>query len=377
MMTKHPAVDEHFTLITLIGEYYKNGDYNRCEKYCIEDIQLFPAYIDALTADLDFSPNDTIPLRLVSFETLVKVYEKQRRYDEAIEICEMAIKLKVHDGTKGGFAGRIEKLNKLKTNPPKPKIQLQASTQDNIQLAATQANALAENEALGLDWHISVSFNKSSSGNFTKALFLAQNASYKYYETQFDGNIIYQAVFSEEREQYLGFIQLYELVAGWKSSFTTINGKLVDRKIVGGLNYCYGDKCRSGRSDFCFGASEATENPFGCHRLQISKYNNPWWSFASQVGNKIIIDKRAIQKRIDEYCRAYTDCPSFDYDDIIKRLDSLPNELTIKQHTELQHGKLLNLEPQITIGGTGQANTSLPAQNTLLSKIKGLLGSKD
>lgn len=53
-------------------------------------------------------------------------------------------------------------------------------------------------------------------------------------------------------------------------------------EIVGGLNYCYGDFCRNGRLNFCFGASEYTENPFGCHRLQISATNNPWYSFSAK-----------------------------------------------------------------------------------------------
>ena len=109
-------------------------------------------------------------------------------------------------------------------------------------------------------WEIAVSFGKSSSANFDRALYLAQHAD-RYEKTIFNGKEVYQAFFHSEPQSFLAFVRLYELVGNWKSASVTINGEFADRKIVSGLNYCYGDRCRSGRSDFCYGASYMTKKP--------------------------------------------------------------------------------------------------------------------
>jgi len=106
------AVTEHFKLLEQIQNTYRDGDYAKCEKLCKKDIQLFPQYIIALAEEHGFNLDEEIPLRTVSFDTLAKLYEKQDRYSEAIKVCEMGIKHKLPDGTKGGFEGRLEKLKR-------------------------------------------------------------------------------------------------------------------------------------------------------------------------------------------------------------------------------------------------------------------------
>jgi len=335
------AVKEHFDLVHLIQEYYKKGDYKRCEKYCLEDIDNFPSYATDLGREFGFDPNGEIPLQLVSFETLAKVYEKQARYDDAIEICDIAINYNVHDGTKGDFAGRKIRMEKLK-DTPKERAQLRSVSEPENSLIS-RSNEIINNDFPDLDWYVAVSFGKSTSQNFFKALALAQ-ASFKYYEFEYEGQKTYQAVFTSESNQYLHFVSLYELVSGWKSSFAVVNGKLVDRKIIGGLNYCYGDKCRSGNPTFCYGASPFTRNPFGCHRLQISAWNNPWWAFSTRQGSGRMVDKEAIRKRVHEYGRPYLSCPAFDYDGILKRLDELPDYIANETYAQFANGTLLDTD---------------------------------
>lgn len=49
------------------------------------------------------------------YEVLAKAYEKLQKYDEAIEVCEKAISYGyTNDGTKNGYKGRIERLEKKK-----------------------------------------------------------------------------------------------------------------------------------------------------------------------------------------------------------------------------------------------------------------------
>ena len=177
------------------------------------------------------------------------------------------------------------------------------------------------------EWYVSISFGKSRSDNFPQALALAKMAP-QYIENDIDGQTIYQAIYSAKPQEYLAFIKLYELVSNWKSCFVVINGQMVDRKIIGGLNYCYGDKCRSGNPEFCYGASFMTENPFGCHRIQISAYNNPWWTFGSFDRKGVwMVNKEAMLKRIIEYSEPYQLCPAFSLDRVLEALNNLPDKI--------------------------------------------------
>ena len=193
--------------------------------------------------------------------------------------------------------------------------------------ANLKKESLSCEEIIWPEWYISVSFGKSSSSNYEKAVALVKSAP-QYHEQIDNGNILHQGIYSAKPNEYLDFITLYELVSGWKSSFVMINGKIIDRKIVGSLNYCYGDRCRSGNPDFCYGASYMTENPFGCHRLQISAANHPWWSYYTQVGHKWVLDKAAMKQRIDSYAEIYSLCPKFNYNNILAVLNVLPNSLS-------------------------------------------------
>ena len=105
-----PNEARHFELIPLIQEFYSSGDYDVCEEYCLEDINIYPAYIEEMQSRGDAK---YLPRSFVSFETLCKIYQKQGRYDEAIKICDIAIGHGIGDGTKGGFEGRKKRLEGL------------------------------------------------------------------------------------------------------------------------------------------------------------------------------------------------------------------------------------------------------------------------
>ena len=202
-----------------------------------------------------------------------------------------------------------------------------------------------EDNSLLPEWHVSVSFGKSSSENYQKAVALARMAP-QYHEQTDNGKILHQAIYSSRPKEYLAFIMLYELVSNWKSTFVIINGQLIDRRIIGQLNYCYGDRCRSGNPRFCYGASYMTENPFGCHRLQISACNHPWWSFYVKRGNSWELNRSAMLERINSYASVYALCPVFDYESIICQMNKLPIKLTAPQYQELikQSQNSINLQ---------------------------------
>lgn len=101
------ATSTHFTYNELIDVYYKQRDdqedaIEKCIEYCKKDIEIADEFVD------EFGEVPRIP----SFKRLAIIYEKQGRYEEAIEVCERALNIGTTDGTKGGFEGRKERLRK-------------------------------------------------------------------------------------------------------------------------------------------------------------------------------------------------------------------------------------------------------------------------
>lgn len=108
-------VDAHFFYQETAEAYYKQRN-TRIEaidyaiEYCKKDIDLFPQYAPSLVKKLKVMP------RIVTFQRLAIIYENQKRYQEAIDLCNLAVRYNLEDSTKGGYSARIEKLNKKLTS---------------------------------------------------------------------------------------------------------------------------------------------------------------------------------------------------------------------------------------------------------------------
>jgi len=288
------------------------------------------AYIQTI---LDGRANVTYPY-CPAFDQLIEEYERNQEYDKAIAICEQAIYFNAETKFNIGFREIIQAL----------KAQITALSK--ISVSSLSEMSMPPDELISWDrppdilmpdpsWMITISFAKSRSTSFGQALFLATMAT-EYLETEHGGDIVYQASFSQEPREYLKFIELYELISSWKSCSVSIYDKLVDRKVVGSVNYCYGDRCRFGNPSFCDGASEMTANPFGCHRLQISASNHPWLSFViPQKDGSLRVDKKRMKDRIDSFARVYSLCPVFSYPKILQRLACLPDVLRLHEYKRL------------------------------------------
>ena len=257
----------------------------------------------------------------------------------------------------------IDGINKSKDSPNS--IQFfghQSEASSTTIVKSKQEPSAVKLSSISSGWNISISFGRSSSQNFDRALFLAKQAP-KYDEQEYNGKTIYQATYGKDKEQYLAFIKLYEMISKWKSTAVFINGKMVDRKIIGGLNYCYGDKCRSGDPYFCYGASFMTKNPFGCHRLQVSAYNHPWWSFSQLIGNYYYINKRDIMERISNFSRNYSLCPNFDEERIVEQINSLPNKLSIEEYEKIKTESSLIYTINVHMSVSSQPDTPEPEEH--------------
>jgi len=109
---KATPVDKHFYLMGAADCYYKQRTFREdalalAEKYHMMDVKLFPQYKGPLVKDM----GGILP-RIPSFQQLAIMYEKAGRYQDAIDICKLAMKYGLTDTTKGGYAGRLEKLQK-------------------------------------------------------------------------------------------------------------------------------------------------------------------------------------------------------------------------------------------------------------------------
>lgn len=276
--------------------------------------------------------------------------EKLKEYEKAIEICDLVLN-SLDRFEKVDQEMAIEEFTKRKERLLKKLAKSATGNSNNISkkdISSSKNVINVENslskEIVYPDWYISISFGESKSQSFAQAVALAQMAP-QFIINNVEGKNLYQAIYSDKPNEYLQFIKLYELVSQWKSCFVILNGKIMDRKIIGKLNYCYGDKCRSGKSDFCYGASEMTENPFGCHRLQISSYNNPWTSFGQYDTSGVFhIDKIAIKNRIMDYSTPYLDCPCFSMDKVLEALDKLPNKINKTNNYNSSYDSKMSLD---------------------------------
>ena len=103
------ATDTHFIYDTLIDTYYKQRDeredaIEKCIEYCKKDIAIAQDFVD------EFGEVPVIP----SFKRLAIIYEKEERYEDALDVCDRALEFGTADGTKGGFEGRKERIrNKM------------------------------------------------------------------------------------------------------------------------------------------------------------------------------------------------------------------------------------------------------------------------
>src|SRR5699024_9633881 len=101
--TSENLIDRHFYYNNVIDYYYGLRDkeenaLDKCIQYCKEDIAITPEVLRLMEVDKTFKHynenGDLVftPPRFPSFQRLAIIYDNQERYEEAIEICEMALK---------------------------------------------------------------------------------------------------------------------------------------------------------------------------------------------------------------------------------------------------------------------------------------------
>jgi hypothetical protein len=104
----HP-IDRHFLLMGIVGQTYRKRQDPQMRALCIETakqhIQEFATIASALRDDL----GGWLP-RVSTFTNFATVLAEDGKFAEAIAVCKEAMRYGLHDGTKGGFRGRITRI---------------------------------------------------------------------------------------------------------------------------------------------------------------------------------------------------------------------------------------------------------------------------
>lgn len=107
----HP-VDRHFLLLNLCERAYalrkRNPEMRELARWIgREHVREFPNLREPLCREM----GGVLP-RVPTFQHLAILLTESGEYDEAIAVCEAAIRHGLSDGTKGGFIARIERIRK-------------------------------------------------------------------------------------------------------------------------------------------------------------------------------------------------------------------------------------------------------------------------
>ena len=104
-------IDRHRLLTAMITQLYRDRaeKQTREKMYEYGDIYMgeFGKTASALKKSAEDGKMDVPVLKCIAI-----AMEEDRRYDEAIGICRQAIEWNIDDGTKSGYSGRIERLQK-------------------------------------------------------------------------------------------------------------------------------------------------------------------------------------------------------------------------------------------------------------------------
>ena len=108
---KTNPVDRHFLLMSLCQQAYRlrNAEPPMRElarRVGLQHVQEFDDLRGPLVRDLGVVP------RVPTFQTLSTLLAEDGDYQQAIEVCEKAIRFGLSDGTKGDFPARLERLRK-------------------------------------------------------------------------------------------------------------------------------------------------------------------------------------------------------------------------------------------------------------------------
>lgn len=104
-------IDRHFLLMAIVSETYRRRTEPRMAQTCARVAEIHIAEFSQIVGPLKKEMDGLLP-RVTTFQHYITLLTEQSHFDRAIEVCEIAMRFGLHDGTKGGFEGRLERVKK-------------------------------------------------------------------------------------------------------------------------------------------------------------------------------------------------------------------------------------------------------------------------
>jgi hypothetical protein len=109
---KTNPIDRHHLLQCIVEESFKRRIEPEMAQLCKRVGEVHLAEFGSLAVALCTDFDGKLPW-VPSFKWLVALYVEEKSYEDAIRVCRVAGKLGLKDGTKGGYKGRVARIQKL------------------------------------------------------------------------------------------------------------------------------------------------------------------------------------------------------------------------------------------------------------------------
>ena len=109
--SKAKLVDRHFLLMTVVEETYRLRADPRMAEKCLEVAQIHVEEFPEIARALKREFGGDLP-RVSTFQHYATLLTERGEFDQAIQVCESAISFDLHDGTRSGYEGRIDRIRK-------------------------------------------------------------------------------------------------------------------------------------------------------------------------------------------------------------------------------------------------------------------------
>ena len=106
---KANLIDRHFLLMGIVDQTYKNRNDPEHAELLRKVAEIHLAEFSKIKPALKKEMDGILP-RVTTFQKYATFLTENGEYEKAIEVCEQAITHGLHDGTKSGFEGRIDRI---------------------------------------------------------------------------------------------------------------------------------------------------------------------------------------------------------------------------------------------------------------------------
>ena len=112
---KTNPVDRHFLLQSIVEITYRRRKEPQMRRICREIAEQHVSEFVVLAPALKQDMGGNLPI-VSTFQHFVTLLAEDGDYESAIKVCDTAINYGLHDGTQGGFEGRVDRLKKKRAS---------------------------------------------------------------------------------------------------------------------------------------------------------------------------------------------------------------------------------------------------------------------